>query len=62
VGPFYVISKYFIAVDKSKLSEPAKMKVRLLKPSQISKLIMDRDTDEPAEEDEGGWEEIKSPT
>jgi hypothetical protein len=35
----YVISKYFTAMDKSKLSEPVKGKVRLLKSNQIYELI-----------------------
>jgi hypothetical protein len=59
--------QYFIAMDKSKLSEPAKGKVRLLKPSQISELIMDIDSDESGsdtataeEEGKGGCEKIKS--
>jgi hypothetical protein len=38
-GQFYVTSKYFIAMDKSKLSEPVKGQVRLLKSNQIYELI-----------------------
>jgi hypothetical protein len=38
-GQLYVTNKYFIAMDKSKLREPVKGKVRLLKSNQIYELI-----------------------
>jgi hypothetical protein len=40
------LSDSFISMDSSKKTEPVKKKVRFLKLSQISELVMDSDSDE----------------
>jgi hypothetical protein len=44
-GKFSVLNKHFTALDKGKSCEPVNKKVRLLKASQVSEVILDSDSD-----------------
>jgi hypothetical protein len=63
-GKISVFGWNFTAIDKTKLSEPIKKKVRWLTPSMISEQTVDSNSDQSesdtvtAEEEEEGYEEV----